>query len=355
MFPQYCFLIHFLNDPGCFLLHPYTGDVWSFWFIYSNPESHIVAQVGLNLSLPASICQQQYYKRSTAQPASNSSFRAAPSQSGSLLYIRKCNFWLVLSFSPLYTREPVFCMRSWAHSLSRRDTASYIIHSAVSAVSSRPTSSPAMAPSVSFLPLSHSLMNGCTLSPYGCLQLTMLGMVSVFANVAANSSMTKLSRYLLVLISILLSDTFQPLQNSCFQPLILSTNMSLTLSSLFPSLQISAFVSITFCLIACQLVSFVFCLLSFSSYNMCSLEKSQPYWWALRLWAEILSLLVKFSEFIFLLSCLTQWCFSLYVKVHLLKCQPLGSQFSVHMFFCSPRTYYLLPAMSTSVYLSSPK
>jgi hypothetical protein len=56
-----------------FFPHHYTEDVWSFWFIYSDPESHAVAQVGLKLSLPASIPEEQHYKHTPAQPASNSS------------------------------------------------------------------------------------------------------------------------------------------------------------------------------------------------------------------------------------------------------------------------------------------
>lgn len=92
--------------------------------------------------------------------------------------------------------------------------------------------------------------------------------VCFFANVAANSSMAKLNRYLLVLISILLSDTFQPVRNSCLQSLILSTNVSLTMSSLFLSLPISAFVLITFCLTAYQLLSFIVSLFSFPPWHM---------------------------------------------------------------------------------------
>lgn len=146
-----------------------------------------------------------------------------------------------------------------------------------------------------FLLLSHPLMNGCTLLPYGCLQLSMLGTVSVFANVAANSSMAKLSRYLLVLISILLSDTFQPMRNSCLQSLILSTNVCLLLIILLPchcfsclskSLPLSwlLFVSLRTSWYLSSLVS------SPLPHNICSLENHSLC--ELYIWAKMVSLLV---------------------------------------------------------------
>lgn len=183
-------------------------------------------------------------RRSNVPPvSSNSSFcPATPSQSSSLIYIRKCNF-LACSFllslhtgaclpheilSPFLISEETLLL-----------TLSILLYLQFSAGPHPLQLWHLLFPSSCWL--SRSLMNGCTLLPYGCLQLSMVGTASVFANVAANSSMAKLSRYLLVLISIPLSDTFQPLQN-CLQSLILSTIVSLTLSSLFLSLQISAFV-----------------------------------------------------------------------------------------------------------------
>lgn len=176
--------------------------------------------------------------------SSNSSFcPATPSQSSSLIYIRKCNF-LACSFllsslhmqaylpheilSPFLISEETLLL-----------TLSILLYLQFPAGPHPLQLWHLLFPSSRWL--SHSLMNGCTLLPYGCLQLSMAGTASVFANVAANGFMAKLSRYCLVLISIPLSDTSQPLQN-CLQSLILSTIVSLTLSSLFLSLQISAFV-----------------------------------------------------------------------------------------------------------------
>lgn len=130
----------------------------------------------------------------SAQPASDSSLRPLSQQLlvNQLPYDVREWFFFFFSLFPLPLSvhvcesfsEPFSHRRVQAHFLSRRDAASYANHPAVSAASSRPTSSPATAPSASFLSLSGLLMNVRTLLPYARLQLSGLETPSVFANVA---------------------------------------------------------------------------------------------------------------------------------------------------------------------------
>lgn len=145
-------------------------------------------------------------------------------------------------FPRLYTcesfSESFSHRRVQAHFLSRRDAASYANHPAVSATSSRPTSSPATAPSASFLSLSGLLMNVHTLLPYARLQLSGLETPSVFANVAPWLNPADIS----CLSSFLPLTHFSLCVTPGFKSLGPRTNVLLILS-LFLSLQISVFVS----------------------------------------------------------------------------------------------------------------
>lgn len=177
--------------------------------------------------------------------------------------------------------EPFSHRRVQAHFLSRRDAASYANHPAVSAASSRPTSSPATAPSASFLSLSGLLMNVRTLLPYARLQLSGLETPSVFANVAPWLNPADIS----CLSSFPLRTHFSLCVTSGFKPLGPRTNVLLILS-LFLSLQISVLVSITFPRTAWPFKSSIFLLLLLFSPQFTLAGKPHPHWWALRLWAN---------------------------------------------------------------------
>lgn len=201
----------FCKSPFLDSIYYYTEEVWITWFICFDTGSQAVAQVSHKLTVLTP--QERDNRFAPAQPASDSSLHTVSVTPHKPAYdIRKCFFFQPVSPSLIFThvsRSPTWESKP-IYFLSRRDAASYVNHPAASAASSRPTSSPATAPSASFLSLSGLLTNVRTLLPYARLQLSGLETPSVFCQC---STVAKPSGHLL-LIFIPSSDTFQPVCNS---------------------------------------------------------------------------------------------------------------------------------------------